>query len=110
MSYEGKRNNGDKKIYKVILILLIGLTSISAARKDLNQLLALANDVQSFADRWFGGVLPTVQARTLGPVEVCLVKATSNAPVTSDDFHWTGRVEQGKAIEIKGISGDINAE
>ncbi len=61
MGYESRRT----KLYKVILILLIGMASLSAARKDLIQLIALANDVHSFADRWFGGVLPTAQAHNL---------------------------------------------
>ncbi|HZE71696.1 MAG TPA: hypothetical protein VE135_19485 [Pyrinomonadaceae bacterium] len=104
MMNQGEYDHRKKKIYKAILILLIGLTAISGVRKDLNELLTLANDVQHFADRWFGDVLPTVHARTLLPAETCLIKTTSAG---AEDFHWTGRVAQGKSIEIKGISGDI---
>ena len=107
MMKQGEHDHRKKKIYKVILILLIGLTAISGVRKDLNELLTLANDVHHFADRWFGDVLPTVHARTLLPAETCIIKTTSSG---ADDFHWTGHVAQGKSIEIKGISGDINAE
>jgi hypothetical protein len=28
---------------------------------------------------------------------------------TADEFRWTGRIAQGKAIEIKGVNGDIEA-
>ena len=106
MGYESKRT----KLYKVILILLIGLASLSAARKDLNQLIALANDVQTFADRWFGDVLPSAQAHNIASVETCSEKETSETPLAGEDFHWTGHLEKGKGIEIKGISGDISAE
>jgi hypothetical protein len=57
MIYEGPRK--EKKIYKVVLILLVGLAVISGARKDLNQFLSLAQDVHAFADHWFGDMLAT---------------------------------------------------
>jgi len=109
---ESRNQNKEKKIYKVIMILLVGLAAISGARKDLNQLLSLANDVHSFTDKWFGGILPTAQARTVSTVETCSLtdKAKTSTTASADEFRWSGRVSQGKAIEIKGISGDISAE
>jgi len=98
------------RVYKIILILLIGLATISAVRKDLNELLTLANDVHEITDRWFGGVLPTVQARTLPAIETCSNSAVTKVQSDGGDFQWTGHVEPGKAIEIKGISGNISAQ
>ena len=97
-------------IYKMILILLIGLATISGARKDVNEFLSLAGDIQGFADRWLGDVLPTVQAGALPTIEICSNSVPAKTQSSTADFQWTGRVEAGKAIEIKGISGSINAE
>jgi DUF4097 and DUF4098 domain-containing protein YvlB len=110
MIYEGRNQHKDKKVYKAILILLIGLAGISGARKDLNQLLSLANDVQALSDQWSGAVLPTVHARTVTTVESCSLYKLERVAVPPDEFHWSGRVDQGKSVEIKGISGDISAE
>jgi len=110
MINEGRNQHKDKKLYKAILVLLIGLAVISAARKDLNQFLSLANDVQALSDRWFGAVLPTVHARTVTTVESCSLHKLERVVALSDEFRWSGRVDQGKSVEIKGISGDISAE
>jgi len=40
------------------------------------------------------------------PFAFCLVAVSAQA----QDFQWRGAIAQGKAIEIKGISGDIRAE
>jgi hypothetical protein len=37
------------------------------------------------------------------------VLALSAAPLAAEDFHWQGAVAQGKAIEIKGVNGGIEA-
>jgi hypothetical protein len=111
MIQENKRQGREKKVYKVLLILLIAMAAISGARKDLNQLLSLANEAQAFADHWFGGILPSVQARTISHVESCTAAAeVKRINVSTDDFRWSGRVAEGKAVEIKGISGNISAE
>ena len=34
----------------------------------------------------------------------------SIAGAQSDDFRWTGAIERGKAIELKGVNGDVHAE
>jgi len=98
------------RIYKIVLVLIIGLAAISGVRKDVNEFLSLASDIQGFADPWLGGVLPTVQAGTLPVIEVCPSTEPAKTQTSSGDFQWTGRVEAGKAIEIRGISGSINAE
>ena len=97
----------EKRIYKVILIVLIGMAVVSGAWKDLNQLMTFANEAQAFADHWFGGILPTVHA---GTTESCTTVVKVSKVSRSDDFRWTGIISEGKSIEIKGISGSISAE
>lgn len=105
MGYQGKR----QKLYKVLLIMLIALSSISAAKSDLNQLITLANEVHSFADRWFGDVLPPAQARSLAVVENCSEKKLAIASVTRGDFHWIGHLQNRKSFDIKG-SGNLTVK
>src|SRR4051812_46031772 len=40
------------------------------------------------------------------PFTFCLAAVTAGA----QDFQWHGAVAQGKAIEIKGVNGDVRAE
>ena len=40
---------------------------------------------------------------------VGLVAATASAQ-SANDFRWSGAIERGKAIEIKGVNGDVRAE
>jgi hypothetical protein len=110
MIQEDKSPKKENKLYKVLLVLLIAMATISAARKDLNEFLSLANEAQTFADRLFGAISPTVHARTIVTGEVCTAPDSKAVAVASDDFQWKGHVAEGKAIEIKGISGSINAE
>ena len=41
---------------------------------------------------------------------VLFVVPTAGAQSPSDDFHWSGVVQRGKAIEIKGVNGAVRAE
>jgi hypothetical protein len=39
-----------------------------------------------------------------------LLKNNGGSDAVEDDFHWQGRIAQGRAIEIKGVSGEVRAE
>lgn len=95
----------DKKVYKVGLILLVGLASISAAKKDLNQLLTVASEVHAFANHWLS-VLPVNQASAAAP-GVCQLKERTRFVTDSGEFPLRGRVVHGKSIKIKGLSAEI---
>ena len=38
-----------------------------------------------------------------------VLAAAAPALAAQDDFHWTGNVAQGGAVEIKGVNGGITA-
>jgi hypothetical protein len=109
MIEQGTSQKEEKKTYKVILILLIGLAAISGARKDLNQLLSLAHDVHALADHWVVGMVPTGQAPTVASAETCQAKVRAVVATTSE-FRWRGRVEQRKAMVTKRLSRVIQPE
>jgi len=106
MIEQGTSQKEEKKIHKVVLILLVGLAAISGARKDLNQLLALAHDVHALAE--VVGVLPTGQPPTVASA-TCQAKVRAVVPTTSE-FGWRARVEQGNATKTKRLSRDLQPE
>ena len=115
--------NQEKKWPKVVLILVVGMAAFSSAMKELNQVHALTKEAGALIADWVGVVEPTANARSIATVENCSAVppgSPSGQPVWDrgtpqhegrpDEFHWSGRVAPGAAVEIKGINGDITAE
>ncbi len=44
-----------------------------------------------------------------GLVLLSLLTASATSLVAQGDFHWKGKIAAGKAIEIKGVNGDVRA-
>jgi len=104
---------------KVVLILVVVLVAFSSAMKELNQARVLVTEAGALISDWVGVVEPTVNARSITTVENCSANppgqpawdgATPQNEGRPDEFHWSGRVAPGAAVEIKGINGDIRAE
>lgn len=94
---------------KVALLLLISVAVLSNAVKDLNRIQELAGSAAYSMYEWFDADVVTVQAK--GVSFNSFGSAEGVARVNgSEEFHWKGRVASGKAIEIKGINGDIDAQ
>jgi hypothetical protein len=115
---KSNKQNQETKWPKVVLILVVVLAAFSSAMKELNQVHAMAIEAGAFIADWVGVVEPTVNARSITTVENCS-GSVSGQPAWNvtpqnegrpDEFHWSGRVAPGAAIEIKGINGDIRAE
>jgi hypothetical protein len=105
-----QNSNKETKRYRVILFLVIGLTALSSAIKELNQVRHMVIEAGEFVSRWSDVIMPTANARTPRAVENCTDKAAGEWQQKDDEFRWNGSVAQGQAIEIKGINGDITAE
>ena len=106
------RNRGSEKTgYKIILILLIALAALSNAIKDLNSLQQLIGSLQEVTSEWFGDGLIMVNARKDNSLGANSCSYEAAAPLNStDEFRWNGRLAPGKAIEIKGLNGEIKSE
>jgi hypothetical protein len=48
--------------------------------------------------------------RAFAATAVALLVATGAGRATAQDFTWAGAIPQGRAIEIKGVNGDVRAE
>jgi putative adhesin len=95
--------------YQVMLLLLVGLAALSNMAKDLDRLQQFAGSLQQTLAGWTDSSLPTVSAAGLARSEaVCKESLKGNAD--GQEFRWHGRVAAGKAIEIKGLHGDVIAE
>ncbi len=84
----------EKKLYKVVLILLIGLASISTARQDLNQLISTATEVGAFANH-LAGVVGSGKPRTS---TACEMKRFVPVAGRTELF----RLDQGRVIQLTG--------
>ncbi len=99
-----ERNN-----YRTMLLLLIALAVLSSATKDLNRLQNLLASVHEFAAEWHDHGLFTASAAGVSSGEI--VSDDSLGQNTKEqEFSWHGRLAAGKAIEIKGLNGDVSAE
>jgi hypothetical protein len=89
------------------LMLVITFVAVTAAVKDLDHLKEFTGDLGRWgASLATAGTIP-VHASGLSRVERITLERPNQA---EDQFRWTGRVAQGKSIEVKGINGNINAE
>jgi hypothetical protein len=103
---ERKQNRG----YRTLLLLLVALAALSSAMRDLNRLQELASGLQEIASIWTDtGVLAVSAAGVSAEESFCREAMSSQTSKSSEEFRWSGRVAPGKAIEIKGISGEIEA-
>ena len=110
----------EKKSYRVLLLVIIGLAAFSSAMNELNQLQDLTLQAGKLMASWSDVVMPTAQAST--PVVAPSCPVVPNVPQSmmllglpqtvskSDEFRWNGVIPQGSSIEIKGINGEIVAE
>jgi hypothetical protein len=106
MNKTGQTN--EKKSYRVILLLAIGLAAFSSAMKELNQIQSFTIETGRLITEWSSAIVPTASAGTLIVVETCTDKPLAQR--NSDEFRWSGTIAEGAAIEIRGINGDIVAE
>lgn len=105
-----KTQTHEKKRYKVILILLVGLAAYSSAMKDLNRLKGMVGSVYEFTSSWVDTGLITANAKRLTTAEESFCTDSSFIQGSAAEFRWQGRVAPGLSVEIKGVNGDISAE
>jgi hypothetical protein len=106
---------GDRKSFRVILLLAVGLTAFSSAMKELNLLREFSRDASNMVASWSNAVVPAppVVAPAQAPpmvakAEVCERQALQAAePV--DHFQSGGSVAQAE-VKIKDVGKTVVAE
>lgn len=118
--------SGEKKSYRVLLLLIVGLAAFSSAMNELNQLQNFTFEASKLVASWSETVMPTASASSPVLAASCsdrvVVPAVPNVPRNmmlaslpqnssrSDEFRWNGVVAPGGSVEVKGINGEISAE
>ncbi|MDX6306310.1 MAG: hypothetical protein QOI77_3279 [Blastocatellia bacterium] len=104
---KSETNQTSRGWHSAALVLVITLVAVTAAVNDLDHLKQFTGDLGRWgASLATAGTIP-VHAGGLSRVERIMLELPNQA---EDQFRWTGRVAQGKSIEVKGINGSISAE
>ncbi len=100
----------DKKSYRVLLFVVIGLAVFSSAMRELNQFRAFTLEAGELIASWSDALMPTASASRSGVPKSHNTKVEVQNVNQSDDFRWNGNIAPGLAIEVNGINGEIFAE
>jgi DUF4097 and DUF4098 domain-containing protein YvlB len=69
--------------------------------------MTISEQVGEFISVFTNAVVPTAQARTTVRALTCSITPEQQ---TTDEFRWSGTLPAGKAIEVRGINGNIDAQ
>ena len=96
-------NNNDKVGYRIILLLVVGLTAFSSAMKELNQFQQLTLDasrlVAQLTQTLTPAELPQLQPETQTVVKVESCESKQSAP--SVDLPWLANVAEEETCEVE---------
>lgn len=92
--------SGDKKSYRVILLLVVGLTAFSSAMKELNQIREFTRETSDLVASWSKLVTPSEPVEKLAPVEVPRTAVRLEACES-------GNVHTAEAIAPIPLGGDV---
>jgi len=105
------QQTGERKPYRILLLLIVSLAAFSSAMNELNQVQVLASQVGTLVASWSDVMVPTANASTRVITRSCAVADLASQEASrSDEFRWNGTVAAGAAIEVQGINGEIVAE
>jgi hypothetical protein len=99
-------SNSRDRQYLLILFVVIGLTAVSNAMKELREFREITSSAGSLIAAWSCALTPTT-ARTPTVVKTYFA---GRGIQNRDEFGWRGVVAQGSAVEIKGLNGCITAK
>jgi hypothetical protein len=104
---KSETNQKSRGWLKAALLLVVILVTVTSAAKDLEHLKEFTSGPGSWSSSLASTGMTPVYASSLSRAELVRLEIPTQ---TDDQFRWTGRVEQGKSIEIKGVNGSISAE
>jgi hypothetical protein len=101
---------GERKSYRVLLLLVVGLAAFSSAMNELNQLYSFTMETGKLIASWSDTVVPIASASSPVVSNSCASSFIPQNVSHSDEFRWSGNVPAGSSIEVKGINGEIVAD
>ncbi|MFN2493881.1 MAG: hypothetical protein ABR501_13460, partial [Pyrinomonadaceae bacterium] len=105
-----KQESVARPVWRIVLVLVVAVAALTSAMNDLNRLAQVVTSARLFSGEWLDAAVLTVNAKSMSGAENSCSDGGSVAIRRTEEFRWKGRVPSGKAIEIKGINGDISAE
>ena len=91
--------SGDNKSYRVILLLVVGLTAFSSTMKELNQLRDFTHEAGTLVASLSNAVAPSHPAEKLAPIEVPRTAVRLEACDAAEDIEQV-QVDVGVAPEF----------
>ena len=86
--------DGEKTGYRVILLLVVGLTAFSSAMKELNQVQQLTLDATSLIAHWSEKIAPAEIPQTAIKLETCDTEKTLQQSDPSVELPWLAQVRE----------------
>lgn len=108
MTNSGTTQQSGRRLQNRLFVLLLVFAALSSAGRDIDRLYAFGSGVHGLASSWLH-LGATVYASGKSPAEKSCSEALGELAKT-EEFRWTGQVNSGQAIEIKGLNGSISAE
>lgn len=94
--------NNDKASYRIILLLVVGLTAFSSAMKELNQIQQLSLDASRLMAQWSGTIVPVEVPQAPAPPMVVKTESCEMKQSTpSVELPWLTHVAQEETSEIE---------
>ena len=93
--------NNDKASYRIILLLVVGLTAFSSAMKELNQIQQLSLDASRLMAQWSGTIVPVEVPQTPPPMVVKTESCEMKQSTPSVELPWLTHVAQAETNEIE---------
>jgi len=94
--------SGDRKSYRIILLLAVGLTAFSSAMKELNVLREFSRDTSSLVASWSKSVAPEAGAPEVVPVPAAPAPPVVDVVEVCDNSHALPEIEPVDDIELGG--------
>jgi hypothetical protein len=91
----------DKASYRIILLLVVGLTAFSSAMKELNQIQQLSLDASRLVAQWSGTIVPVEVPQTPPPILVKSESCEMKQSAPSVELPWLTHVAQAETSEME---------
>jgi len=91
----------DKASYRIILLLVVGLTAFSSAMKELNQIQQLSLDASRLMAQWSGTIVPVEVPQTPTPIMVKSESCELKQSTPTVELPWVTHVAQAETNEIE---------
>src|SRR5829696_8277545 len=107
MGMNSTGQNNDKASYRIILLLVVGLTAFSSAMKELNQVQQLGLDASRLIAQWSATIAPVEFPQTPAPMLVKVESCEMKQSTPSVELPWLTHDAQAETSEIEDTEAPV---